>query len=520
MKKKFLSMALAAVMVTGLLGGCGSSASTKTNSAASSTAANSKASSGTAAAGTSTKKLDTSKEVDLVMYIVGDRPAGQDVNDENFNKIIKKKLNCTLNLKWIPWSDYGNKYPLLFSSGEQFDMAYTAGWLNFTSLAQKGAFMSLDNLWPTYAPKNYAAASKAAKQQATVAGHIYAVPTLLSTYGAYGPIYRTDIMEGTNWDGKMETFDDIEKYCDIVKAKHPELEPIDIYSAGSEWDDTYMWSLGYQSSKGASNDFLFYDPTEANPKLFTYYECKQTPAFLEMMNRWNKKGFFTKSALSDTDSTKIQNGKAALRTHNVDNLANYSTLHPEYKLKYSNMVKYMKHLPYTQDAMVISNTSQNPERAMALWDLITSDQSVYDAFFYGVLGTTYKLNDKGQYSITDSNQYAASNMWAARTPELNRNIAGTPDSYNQWKQSFEKSITADNTAEKYASFTLDTSSIETEYAACMSVHQQYWWPLELGYTDATTGLAEYKQKMEAAGIEKVRAELQKQLDAYVAGLKK
>jgi len=42
--------------------------------------------------------------------------------------------------------------------------------------------------------------------------------------------------------------------------------------------------------------------------------------------------------------------------------------------------------------------------------------------------------------------------------------------------------------------------------------------LELGYTDSVTGLAEHKEKMEVAGIEKVRAELQKQLDAYVANM--
>lgn len=504
MKKKLLSIVLIATMAISLLAGCGSASSSKSDSK---TEGASNAADGS---------LDTSKEVNLVMYVVGDRPAGQDVNEENLNKLIKEKLNATLTINWIPWSDYANKYPLLFSSGEAFDLAYSATWLNFTSLAQKGAFMNVDDLWPTYAPKNFEKATDNAKNQVTIDGHFYGVPTLLATYAAYGPIYRTDIMEGTDWDGKMETFEDIEKYCDIVKANNPELEPIDIYSAGSEWDDTYMWSKGYLSSKGASNDFLFFDPTQESPKLFTYYEAKETPDFLEMMSRWNEKGFFTKSALSDTDSTKLQNGKAALRTHNVDNLANFATLHPEYKLQYLNMVKYMRHLPYTQDTMVVSNTSKNPERAMALWELLTSDQDVYDAFYYGVLGTTYELNDKGQYKITDNNTYAVSNMWAVRTSEFNRDIDGTPDSYGEWKKTFEDTIASDETAEKYSSFSLDTSSIETEYAACLSVHQQYWWPLELGYTDATTGLKEYQEKMEAAGIEKVREVLQKQLDKYVA----
>lgn len=167
-------------------------------------------------------------------------------------------------------------------------------------------------------PNNFAKTTDAAKQQATADGHYYCIPSQLSTYRAYGPIYRTDIMEGTDWDGKMESFEDVEKYLDIVKETHPELEPIDIYSAGSEWDDTYMFSLGYLPSKGSTNDFFWFDPTQENPQLFTYYETEETPDFLTMMTRWNEKGFFTKSALSDTDSTKTQNGKAAMRTLRKD----------------------------------------------------------------------------------------------------------------------------------------------------------------------------------------------------------
>ena len=126
------------------------------------------------------------------MYVISDRPAGQDAIDENLNKLLKEKLNCSLKINWIGWAEYANKYPLLFSSGEEFDMAYSASWLNFASLAQKGAFKSLDELWPTYAPKNFAAQSEEAKQQATVNGSYYCVPSLLSTYNSYGPIYRGD----------------------------------------------------------------------------------------------------------------------------------------------------------------------------------------------------------------------------------------------------------------------------------------------------------------------------------------
>ena len=62
---------------------------------------------------------------------------------------------------------------------------------------------------------------------------------------------------------------------------------------------------------------------------------------------------------------------------------------------------------------------------------------------------------------------------------------------------------------------IDTSMFETELSAVNSVWQQYWWPLELGYTnDIDASLAEYEQRMKDAGIEKVLTEIQKQMDAY------
>lgn len=153
----------------------------------------------------------------------------------------------------------------------------------------------------------------------------------------------------------------------------------------------------------------------------------KTPEFLEMMNRWNEKGFFSKSALSDTDSDKTKNGKAALKVHNVDTFTGLVIDKPEYSFDYANLVKDVSNMAFTQDAMVISNTSKHPERALALWELITTDREAFDAFFYGIEGVSYELNDKGEVKTLDPDNYAASAMWAARTTELNRDGIGTPD---------------------------------------------------------------------------------------------
>lgn len=507
MKKKLIAALLALTTMATVLTGCGRSSS---GSSSGSSPASASGESGTA---------DTSQEVELVMYVVSDRPAGQDVVDENLNKLLKEKLNCTLKINWIGWAEYAQKYPMLYSSGESFDMAYCAGWLNFSNLARKGAFQSLNDLLPTYAPKNYAMQSESALLQATIDGNLYAVPTLLPTYTAYGTVYRGDIAEEAGITDTIDTWDEIEEYCDYILANHPEMEAIDMYSKDPELALQYTRSIGYKDIDSGLR-YIYYDPSEENPTVKAVYDVDGISDFYARMKDWSDKGYWSKSALSDTDSLKTQNGKAALRFYNVDTWASYSAIHPEWNFQYGNMTSDVAHLPYTQDCMVISNTAKNPERALMLWDLLTTDQEAYDAFFYGVLDTSYTLNDEGQFTITDPDLYNTNAMWAVRTMDLNRNQAGVPDSYNTIREDWEKEISSDKGAERFTGFVLDTTNITTEVAACTNAEQQYGWPLQLGYTEnVEQSIEEYKSAMEAAGIEKVIAECQTQLDAYLAAQK-
>lgn len=509
--RKILASLLAVVMSVGLLAGCGSSSSSSSSGSSSDT------SSAATEIELGDTTLDISETVEIIMYVVSDEPAGQDTVMENLNELLLEKLNCTLTINWIAWSDYANKYPLLFSSGEEFDMVYTSTWLNWTQLASKGAFMELDDLWPTYAPDNYANTTEEAIAQATLEdGHIYVVPTQLATYTDYGPIYRTVFDDGQVYEGEITDIESMEEYLAWVKENEPDLTPYDVYSEGSIMDDVWMYANGYYVLKDLAG--IYFNVYDEDPQLITMYQYDGVTDFLEMMNRWNEAGYFSKSALADTDSTKTQNGLAALKLHNIDTYVEYYVMHPDWGFEYTSLTDPISHLPYTQDSMAISNTSQNPERAMALWNLITTDQEVYDAFYYGVLGTTYELNEEGQFSITDSDLYSTSAMWAARTTELNRDQDGAPNDLAEVKQGYEDEIEADDAAEKYTAFVVDLTEIETEYAAVQNVLQQYWRPLELGYTDMESGLAEFQEKMEAAGIDTILEVVQEQLDEYVAGL--
>jgi putative aldouronate transport system substrate-binding protein len=462
---------------------------------------------------------DTSKQVEISLYVISDRPAKQDEMDANLNKLLIEKMNTTLKINWITWAEFTNKYPLLFSSGEVFDLAYAATWLNFVPLAQKGAFKELDELFPKYAPKNYAKQSKTAISQATVSNHIYAIPTTLATYSAYGPMYRAELALPYGWDGKMDNIADYEKYLQVVKDNNPGVEPVAIYSMGSELDSLFIQEDGWFMFKGL--DFLIFDPRQDNPQIVPYWEYPKIQEFLTMINRWNAAGYFPKSALSDTDSEKMRSGKAASRVHNVDAYEGEYRNNPQWDIRYSNFITDVSNLPFVQDSLVISNTSKNPERALALYDLITSDKEVWRTFFYGIEGKSYEIvTEDGQEYVKGLNvdDYAFSSLWTARTKEFFLPAVGAPPDLVPMKQSWDAYIKDGVLSQKFQSLAVDTSSVETEFAACIAVHQQYWWPLELGYVEPAR-IAEYKEKMEQAGIAKVRAVLQGQMDLYLQSLK-
>jgi putative aldouronate transport system substrate-binding protein len=465
------------------------------------------------------KPLDTSKQVELVLYIIGVEPPLQKEIDDNFNRVALEKLNCTLKVYYIGWSEWRNKYPLLFSSGEAFDMAYTATWLNWSDLAMRGAFKPLDELWPTYAPKNYARQSPTALRQASVNDHLYVIPTLLGTFHTFGPIYRADLALPYGWDGKLENFQDIERYFQIVKNNNPGIEPFALHAEGSQFDDIY---ISFHELFGLSTFFII-DPKLDNPKLMTYWEWQRTPEFLALMKKWSDAGYWSKSALSDQDSEKFLNGRAALRLHNIDTYESMYRQRPNYDILFTNFLKDSSYLAFTQDALVIPTSAKNPERALALYDLITNDETVWRAFFYGIEGKSYELVNQGdqqQVRPINTDSYAWSNLWTARTPEFFLPAAGSPPDIPEIKAALRAYIKDGVNAQKIRSLILDTSSYATELAACQNAHQQYWMPLEVGYVEPVAGLKEYEEKMKAAGIEKVRTEVQKQLDAYLASLKK
>ena len=466
--------------------------------------------------------LDRSEPYEVIMYYSGDiRPRQREIFD-NFNNLARAKINTTLDQRLLPTSDWRTTYPLLFASGEVFDLAYAATWIDFAGLARRGSFMPLQHLAPRYAPTVHRRQAPSAIVQASIGDNLYGLPSLVATYSAYGPIFRTDLVEGRGWNGRMTNLADLEAYLDIIRANYPAMEPIQITTGGSEIDDMWMYERGIYGIMGGTNSFFFIDPFEANPRLFTFYEYAPVRTeFLPMVARWNQKGLFPSAALTDTTPDKFRNGISAARIHNIDAYDGEYRTHPTWGIRWENFVSDVSYMSFTQDTLVVASSSRNPHRALDMWEAIMTDEQLYRAFYFGIENVSYRIhNVRGQDYVEQTDIIANqlmdwTRMWAARTPEFYLPTFGAPEDLGRRKAAFDSYITEGVGSQKFRSFVPDISAVETEWANLINAHRQYWWPLELAYVPLEQGLADYQRAMEAAGVERVRQVLQGQLDEYI-----
>lgn len=217
--------------------------------------------------------------------------------------------------------------------------------------------------------------------------------------------------------------------------------------------------------------------------------------------------------MSNKDDQMLNNGKAASLVHNMDNWIGDAIKNPSYDLKYTNFITQSYPQPYIQDAMAIPASSKNPERALMLLEKLRTDQSYYNLLTYGIEGKHYEITSDKQFKGLDQEGFAQEQYcnWGYRDTNFRYDLVGSPSNLKEFKTT-TKSNSKTNI---YTSFFINTDPVKNEYAAVLNVMQQYYLPVKLGYVDPVKGLADLKEKLKAAGVEKVQAEIQKQLDEFV-----
>lgn len=471
------------------------------------------ASTNTAASSTSAS-LEPTKEVlepvTLKWYVESTPQKDlQNVLDEA-NKTIKDKINATLDLQMIDWGSWEDKIKLIILSGEDYDLCFTSSWSNFfgPNLA-KNAFLPLDDLLNNYGqdilktvPEKYWSATKKDNK-------IYGIINYQEMYDLTGLYARKDLLDKYKFDIKsVKNLVDIEPFLEAVKNGEKGITPVAMPSYGLPTSDTefgpmYDWVAGPFAIEYGDKDLKVIDNSDSHLILPI---CK-------LFRSWFLKGYIAPDAALQKDYAALaKSGKfAVFRANGVS---------PSFDNDQSSANGYeVVSVPLTSPTVATGNvlstltainrSSKNPERAMMLVNLMFSDLDLFNLLSNGIEGTHYTKAENAIEKIKDSG-YDPGISWELGSKFNEWLIKGSDPSVKDFKKKMnDEAIPAPTLG-----FTFDPEPVKNEMAQCDNVSSEIMPLLCTGSGDPEKLSKKLEEKLIAAGKDKVKLELEKQLNAW------
>lgn len=471
-----------------------------------------------------------SEYVKLKMVLLGNGPADENVLKE-LNKILLEDLNTELDVRWLTWADYKNKYNLILTSGETVDLMYTAFWMNYADYAKKGAYRPLDELLESYAPDIMASMDEFKWGQIRVDGSIYAVPADEYIYTNVGFYYREDLRKKYGCP-EIVDLETIEIFLDAVKKNEKDMFPLSNVNGqiGTRILDMASYQgIGYDTA-GKYLGFFMDTPDQ----LFNVFETEEFMQYMKLMKEWGDKGYWSRNSLSEKIASRdaVRIGKAAACfVGNFDaakGAIQEAKEDPARKgwdynvVPYGFLNKRAVIAPATTDAMAIPINAKYPERAMMVLNKLQSDVRCNRLSRYGIENKHYRITD-GKLDMRGINpEETGSNVavfggWGWRNQDFELTAYDAWDQEEKWKNLLKQYV-VDN---PYVAAPFDTTNIQAEIAALQQVEIQYGYPLYVGLVeDVEKGVADLIARMKEAGLDAYTADYQRQAREYLAMMAK
>lgn len=525
-KKKSGLIALVSVMLLSLaLSACGGGSANSANSgnessgSASNSAGNASSANGTTGAG-------SDEEVTLKFYFGGDKKAATDEVWGKISDYVKSKgLNVKFDTNFISFGDFKQKMLVMAASGDSWDMNFDGDWLSYKQMAAKGSYMALNDLLPKYAPNLYKKyQEQGTLDAATVNGKIVGLPWTMKMNERKFIAWRSDLAEkaGLNIpDGSVKTIEDMESLLTKFKEAYPNdkisrTPPTSIYMIRDEWVDLNFHGLGFY----LNDPSIKIQPVETQP---FYREAAHTS------KEWYDKGLINRDAMIDKEGEEVQwrNGKKYVTvTSHEWAYADPGFVDKSYTQGVSELYpdkKYVNRSPLA-NVVAINANSKHPDLVLRFLDMVETDRTLYDLLEYGIEGKTYVLDgDVANYpegmDSTTSNYMEWGGQWAFWKPQFMRPTETYPQGF--WEKEAEFAGEQENVNSPVDGLFIAEDAIKNELAKRDQAAEEFGKPIEYGIAkgDVDKTLDDYIALQKKNGIDKVIAEAQSQIDAYLASKK-
>lgn len=497
------------------------------------------------------------KQTTLKIYLFGQA--------ENFDKIAAKfeeetrdTLNIKLDIVWSDASTHREKVPLMMANQEEADLVFDAYWMNLSNMHNQGAYASLNEYFnnPAY-PGLQNAFSEGYLQQVTDAdGNIFAIPFTQAAEDIPVILYRKDLAD--KYGITIDSDEKLEEYFKAVQADIDagNLEMVAPFGVGGtrafywlEHDlyekreenvfsiDSSAFGIGMEMEAAVSKDgktvlgvATMGDPDEAYADFPAPYNTNtRTDRAVNKLTKWAQYTQADAQTEEDARSNLFVPGKVAAVEGNISNYVDYDkamkALGGELgAYVYNETMRSGKPFvaaPLTAwNFLCVPQQSTKKDQAMQFLNWLFEDSANHDLFELGIEGLDWEAVGEDEYRKIEGSNYTFPGYEMTWNPNFIRTNADLPEAAKEI-------VKYGNNPDTYvtspiAGFTFDNTAspeLQTAYAAVSAIQTEHQPQIMLGLTKdpaaAEALVAEYYQKVKAAGLDVIRQAVQDQLQTFL-----
>ena len=452
------------------------------------------------------KNTDSSDIPVLKWYVPGDNYPGLSEVLEEANKISVEKIGAKVDLQFIDTGAFDERMRMIMASGENYDLCFT-GYINkYVKAARMGGLEPLEELLET-TPALKESIPQFFWDGATVDGTIYAVPNQQIAAGYFVATVPKRLADKYNLDvDSITDYPQLEPFMAAVKEGEPEIYPWRnanaYFTIGAQYEELLA---GFGIKRGTDK-----------PEVVFIDEQPEWIARMNLRHEWFNKGYIRPDVVSvGNDTTDYLAGKYAI---------NISSYKPGCEINFENTIgepvvvtknigkPYIKQSNITSTFIGISRNSKNKEKAIKLIELLNTDKEYYNMICFGLEGKHYTKIDENTIKFVENSNYKPDAAWKFGN-QFNAFVTeGMPA--DVWEQT--RKLNDEAELSPLLGFITDTSKIETEISQCETVRKQYGFAYFMGAQKVDASYDEYIKRMKEAGAEKIVAEMQRQIDEFLA----
>lgn len=479
----------------------------------------------------------TGEVVTLDYYWIGNGDTDQrEAVQKAINEYVEPLIGVNVVFHIVGWGDWDSKAITALQAGEKIDIFFTADWLRYMQLASDGLFTPLNdpngehgNLLEQYGQGILNSLNPAFITGTQVNGVNYAVPTNKELTVPMGYVYNVKAAEAIGLTeeeaAKITKLEDFEPWLAKYKEVYPDLYP---YLQAESWGFE-PWVPGFGAGIPGNILTQRYAPDadgNFDETIYFIWETEEQQHAARMHYKWMQAGYIPPdSGLSTWDNNPEMNAgrflfnTQPLKGNNIKavELMNASG-NPDLEMKEIYGQPKVNVTTHSGGSMLaIPAISEHPVEAMKFINLMHVDSKLINMMLYGVEGTHWEFEDDGRVNIINSAWYGAhGGAWTLGDTQ----IQAVSNKEDPEKNRMLIEYSNDAIDHPSLGFRFRTEPVAAELTALSAVVDGMNRALMTGTVNPDEELDGYIQALKDAGLDTVKAELQKQYDDWKASKSK